>query len=199
MNLFPADDRRLRELILHISLRCGDWEDFHPALLDRLLFQADFLHFRLHGYPITGQTYRRGVLSPAPRGMGRVVSGMIEAGELRIEETDLGDGLHVRRTPKALREPDLRLFDGQEIAVVERVIRFYRRSRLTGGEGPDALSIPWELARPREVIPYHLALVGSLVSTPLLAPPRHPAISESESDLAEYLTLRHRRGMLEPA
>ncbi|HKP95080.1 MAG TPA: hypothetical protein VJ385_04910 [Fibrobacteria bacterium] len=162
MNLFPADDRRLRELILHISRRCGDWDPFTPALLERMLFQADFLHFRLHGFPITGQTYRRGVRSPAPRTMARMVRDMARAGEFEISEEPIGDGLHVRRRAHAYREPELRIFDGQEIALVERVIRFYRRHWRTGSAGPDLLVLPWELAAPREEIPYPLALLGAV-------------------------------------
>ena len=166
MSFFPADDRRLRELILHISLRCGDWEHFTPALLERMLFQADFLHFRLHGFPITGQTYRRGIRSPAPRTMARMLRQMTQAGEFEISEEPIGDGLHVRRRVHAYREPELRIFDGQEIALVEQVIRFYRRHwpsvNADPGEsaGPDLLNLPWDLAFPREEVPYPLALLG---------------------------------------
>jgi hypothetical protein len=161
---------------LYLSARCGDWRGFDPAMLERMLFQADFLHFRSQGFPITGQTYRRGILTPGPRNMARILRGMVGKGELRILEEPLADGLHVRRIPKAGREANLRMFDGEEIALVEKVIRFYRVSgpedgRENGGEngrecgnrsGPDLLALPWELAAPREEIPYSLALLGTL-------------------------------------
>jgi hypothetical protein len=165
MNLFPGDERRMRELILHLSLRCADWEGFDASLLERMLFQADFLHFRRYGFPITGQTYRRGIRSPAPRIMARMLRCMSAAGELEIQELPLGDGLHVRRVPRAYREPDLRLFDGQEIAVVETVIRHYRECWRAGSDEIDLLAMPWEAAGPREEIPYALALVGALNET----------------------------------
>jgi hypothetical protein len=160
MNPFPADDARLRALILHISLRCGDWHRFDIALLDRLLFQADFLHFRLYGVPITGQTYLRGLRSPAPESMRGMVRRMIQSGEYLIREMEVGDGLHVRSVPAAHREPDLRIFDGQEIAVVERVLWFYRQNWTAEAAGPDLLEIPWELADLWEEIPYALALIS---------------------------------------
>lgn len=162
MSLFPADDQRLRELILHLAREGEEWEEFSLALLDRLLFQADFLHFRAHGFPITGQTYRRGILSPAPRSMARILRGMERAGDLEIREEALDDGIHVRRRPRAMRPPDLRIFDGQEIALVEKVLRFYRRTWRTGSREIDMLVLPWELAAPREEIPYQLALVGAI-------------------------------------
>ncbi|MEO6094937.1 MAG: hypothetical protein ABIW76_04385 [Fibrobacteria bacterium] len=160
MNPFPADDARLRALILHVSLRCGDWPRFDIALLERLLFQADFLHFRLYGFPITGQTYLRGLRSPAPEALRRMVRRMIQSGEFRIREAEMGDGLHVRNIPSAHREPDLRIFDGQEIAVVERVLWFYRQNWTTETACRDLLEIPWELADLWEEIPYALALIS---------------------------------------
>ena len=174
MNPFPADDERLRALILHITLRCGDWPGFDIALLDRLLFQADFLHFRLYGFPITGQTYVRSLRSPAPQVARGMVRRMIQSGDFGIREVEVGDGLHVRNIPAAHREPDLRIFDGQEIAVVERVLWFYRQNwpavaagsaAVAAGSpaeaaGPDLLEIPWELADLWEEIPYALALVS---------------------------------------
>ena len=169
MSCFPPDDGRLRELILHISARCADWEDFDPAMLERLLFQSDFLHFREHGFPITGQAYRRGIRSPAPRAMARTLRAL--AWEFAVLENPTGDGLHVKRRPTALRDADLTGFDGQEIASVEQVIWFYRRKWNAALGGPDLLSIPWELAGPREEIPYALALVGPLpaAAIPVLA------------------------------
>jgi hypothetical protein len=160
MNPFPADDARLRALILHISLRCGDWPGFDMALLDRLLFQADFLHFRLYGFPITGQTYVRSLRSPAPQVLRGMVRRMIQSGDFAIREVEVGDGLHVRNIPAAHREPDLRIFDGQEIAVVERVLWFYRQHWAGETAGPDLLEIPWELADLWEEIPYALALIS---------------------------------------
>lgn len=167
MNPFTADDNRLKELILHISARCGDWEAFDVSLLDRILFQTDFLHFRLYGYPITGQTYVRGIRAPQPENRRRSTRLLIQAGEMEIRELPLGDGLHVRTVPMALREADLRGFDGQEIAIAERVLRFYREAwtagsnRELGREGPDLVAVPWELAGPGEEIPYCLALVSA--------------------------------------
>ncbi len=165
MSSFSPDDARLKELILHVSARCADWDDFDPFLLERILFQSDFLHFREHGTPITGQTYRRGLMGPSPRGMARVLKTL--ARDFAVQETPLGDGLHVRRRPRALREADLGIFDGQELVTVEEVIAFYRWNRLVGetgrgaGAGPsDLVEVPWESAGLREEIPYALALVG---------------------------------------
>lgn len=187
MNPFTADDQRLKELILHIAARCGDWEAFDVSLLDRMLFQADFLHFRLYGYPITGQTYVRGIRAPSPENRRRTTRLLIQAGEMEIQELPLGDGLHVRTVPVALREPDLRGFDGQEIAITERVLRFYREAwtrgwnRVLGQEGPDLVELPWELAGPEEEIPYCLALVSAAPAFAL--PGRDPVLMQTRQPL----------------
>lgn len=156
-NPIPADDGRLAELILHVSARCADWELFDAAMLERILFQSDFLHYRENGRPITGQAYRRGLLGPSPRGLSRVLRAM--AREFAMLESPVGDGLHVLRRPVALRAARLAGFDGQEIATVERVIWHYRRAWNPARQGPDLLEVPWEGALHRDVLPYALALI----------------------------------------
>jgi hypothetical protein len=157
-NRLPADDGRLAELILHVSARCADWEPFDAAMLERMLFQSDFLHYREQGRSITGQAYRRGLVGPSPRGLSRVLRAI--AREFAMLESPLGDGLHVSRRPVALRAARLSGFDGQEIATVERVIWHYRRAWNPALRGPDLLGIPWEGALHREVLPYALALLA---------------------------------------
>lgn len=127
MHEFPADDGRLAELILYISARCADWSHFDQALLDRILFQSDFLQYRTHGAPITGQAYRRGPSGPAPRGLSRVLRGL--AREFAVVETPEGDGLHVRRRPAALRPARLAGFTAEELATVDEVLAYYRTYR----------------------------------------------------------------------
>lgn len=161
MSLFPSDDNRTRELILHIAERGADWNAFALPMLHRILFQADFLHFRLYGFPITGQTYLRGAQTPTPRSKTRILREMQASGDLEIREEPVGDGLHVRSVPRALRESDLRMFDGREIALVERVLRHFRENASETGAG-DLLELPWESARVREEIPYALGLMGRI-------------------------------------
>ena len=189
MNPFTADDQRLRELILYIAARCGDWEAFDVPLLDRILFQTDFLHFRLYGYPVTGQTYVRGIRAPSPQNRRQATRLLVQAGEMEIQERPLGDGLHVRMVPVARREPNLRGFDGQEIAIAERVLRFYREAWTSGGnrvlgqEGPDLVDLPWELAGPGEEVPYYLALVSAAPAIAL--PDLDPLPTQTRQPLLE--------------
>ncbi len=159
MSLFPADDIRLQELILHIALGCEDMDTFDMPMLHWILFQSDFLHFRRHGFPITCQSYRRGLRTPFPRRMDRVCRDLIQAEAMEISELSVGDGLHIRKTPRAWREPSLRIFDGHEIAVVDEVVRSFREAQVLEKPWPDLLDIPWETARYREEIPYALALI----------------------------------------
>lgn len=160
MSMFPADDQRLQELILHIARSCEDMDTFDMHLLNQILFQADFLHFRRHGFPITGQTYRRGIRTPFPRNLFRVCRNLAQEEAIETSESSLGDGLHIRKSIRALHDPSLQIFDGREIAVVDEIIRTFREAHILGKSWPDLLHIPWESARYREEIPYALALIG---------------------------------------
>jgi hypothetical protein len=159
MSLFPADDGRLQEMILHIVHCCEDMDTFDANMLNRILFQADFLHFRRHGFPITGQAYRRGIRTPFPKNLLRVCRSMIQAQALEPVESPLGDGLHIRKSFLALREPSLQIFDGREIGLVDFLIRSFREAHVLEKPWPDLVNVPWESARYREEIPYALALI----------------------------------------
>lgn len=174
MTGFTPDDTRLAELILYVSERCAEWDDFDPVVLSRILFQADFLCFRECGRPITGQAYRRGPSGPAPRGLSRVLRGL--AREFAVREIPLGDGLHVRRRPAAMRAARLSVFAPRELAIVEDVLRHYRSGWTPLREGPDFLSVPWEAAGPREIIPYTWAL-----EAPEPARDRSPAFAPADA------------------
>ncbi|MCM1489632.1 MAG: Panacea domain-containing protein, partial [Muribaculum sp.] len=44
--------------------------------MNKLLFYADFLHYKQHGYGITGLTYRAMQYGPVPEGWGRIYSSL---------------------------------------------------------------------------------------------------------------------------
>ncbi len=150
-------DARLRELILHIARLSEGDEAFGALKLNKILFDADFTAYVKFGKSITGQRYFALERGPAPRRLKPVLEQMKRRGEAATRENDF-HGYRQQRT-FALREADLTAFSGEEVALVDHVIKDW--SGYTGTEMSEASHrfIGWKVVKTGETIPYSVALV----------------------------------------
>jgi hypothetical protein len=159
VSLTPGNDAKLRELILYICETSEGDESFGSVKLNKLLFYSDFLAYQKFGKAITGHEYQKLEQGPAPRAMLPMMNDMTGKDELRVRE---GDYFGKRqKKPLALREPQLDKFNGNEIALVDRLIkRFWGMS----GTAISELShefVGWQIVEMGETIPYSLALLDT--------------------------------------
>ena len=153
------DDAKLRELILYISRQSDGDTAFSSVKLNKLLFLADFLAFLKIEQAITWQPYVRQTDGPAPARLNRIIDQMAENRELAMRVSNVYGNPQQR--PIALTEPNLGMFSGEEIALVDRVISDCWG--VTASKISDASHdfIGWRLAALDELIPYETALIGS--------------------------------------
>jgi hypothetical protein len=144
-------DKRLGELILYIASRCERAQYFGKTKLNKILFYADFLYYKKTGDSITGQEYMRLDQGPAPRRLVPVVETLRGERFAFRKEHLFG---RVQERPLAIDEPDLTLFSGDQIAMVNEVIEAFWDQ--TGKAVSDlSHNLPcWQLAANGESIPY---------------------------------------------
>ena len=116
-----GDEAKLAELILYISQRCATDPEFGAIKLNKILYLSDFLSFGNFGEPITGVEYQHLRLGPAPRRLIPVREALQSAGKLVVQTLPLKSGRQQTRTVN-LSDPNLKLFSGREIALVDSVI-----------------------------------------------------------------------------
>lgn len=116
-----GDEEKLGELILYVSQKCATDPKFGAIKLNKILYLADFLSFGNWGEPITGVEYQHLRLGPAPRRLIPVRESLQSAGKLVVQSLPLRSGKQQTRTVN-LTEPNLKLFSGREIALVDSVI-----------------------------------------------------------------------------
>lgn len=160
-------DRKMAELILYISVRSEGDEHFGATKLNKILFYADFIHYGKTGESITGQTYQRLEMGPAPRRLLPIRRELQETEDLVIQRRDRFGRIQERTV--ALREPDLTIFTGEEIKLVDDVI-----DALWEGRAIDVSLLShdfagWKLVRDRQTIPYESVF---LTDRPLTAAER---------------------------
>ena len=115
MNRAPNEDK-FRELVLYVSQKCAFDPTFGATKLNKILFYSDFFAFAKSGTAITGVEYQRLRNGPAPRKLLPIREQMIKEGILGMQEIPLKTGKVQKRTV-SLRQPNLRIFTGDEIAL----------------------------------------------------------------------------------
>lgn len=90
--------------------------------LNKLLFYADFLHFKRSGYAISGCNYRAIPYGPVPSHF-RELFGILETEKYIQIEEKLSDSGHMGERFLALQEFDASLFTESELANMEEVVQ----------------------------------------------------------------------------
>jgi len=147
------NERKLAELILYISQKCALDPNFGATKLNKILYFSDFSAYGNWGQSITGAEYQNLKKGPAPKRLIPVRNQLVEDGGIAIQPVPLGNGI-VRHRTINLREPDLTLFNGREIALVDSVIK-----QLDGLNASDVselshLYVGWKATREGETIAY---------------------------------------------
>jgi hypothetical protein len=149
---------RLRELILYIAGRCESHEIFGAMKLNKLLFLADFTLYLVHRKSISGSQYQKLPQGPVPMHLFSLRKEMIAADDILVRKEKIFSKTQHRIIP--LREPDLDIFTGRDIALLNEIIdELKERSSREKSERPHGLA--WELAKVREVIPYETVLLDN--------------------------------------
>jgi putative zinc finger/helix-turn-helix YgiT family protein len=92
--------------------------------LNKLLYYADFKHFKEHAESITGTEYAHLPFGPAPDHYNLYFSVLALKGLIKIEETEYGEYQGERII--AVRPPDLNIFSETELQVLAWVKEFFK-------------------------------------------------------------------------
>ncbi len=157
-------DLRLRELIVYIAGKFLTCEFFGVVKLNKTLFHADMLSFRRHGTPITGSRYKKDERGPVPVHILPVQKQMEARNEIRVVPEDMYGGLMQRRIVP-LRKPDLSVFSGRDIAIVDEVIHALWSK--TGAQvSQESHGVQWNTRVLQDLIPYEASYLSDEPITP---------------------------------
>jgi hypothetical protein len=151
------DQQKLRGLVLYISLHSEGDQYFGLTKLYKLLFNSDFLAYRLFGESITGQVYRALPYGPVPNKMDRFIQHLVRVNDILIREEHFYGQLQKR--PIALREPEVNIFQSKELDLVHSLLDRFRQSSAIQVSQASHQFLGWNLAEQGEVVPYSVALL----------------------------------------
>jgi putative zinc finger/helix-turn-helix YgiT family protein len=90
------------------------------TVLNKLLFYADFLHFKEYSVSITGARYVHVPFGPAPDNYAHYFATLVDDGMLSIEEVEYDKGISGEKYT-AEKKPDLNIFSDSELKVLTSV------------------------------------------------------------------------------
>lgn len=146
------DEQKFTELLLYVVTRLSTEPSNGSVMRNKVLAFSDLLHYANYGTAITGATYIKHPLGPAPRGILHVEQQLIKRGEAASVVVQRGTG--IQKLLFARRRANLALFKGTEIATVESVL-----NELAGHTAMEVSDLShgllgWQAARELEDIPY---------------------------------------------
>jgi hypothetical protein len=168
---------KLAELILYISDRCETDENYGMVKLNKIILEADRLAYLRFGKSITETPYMRLQNGLVPYHMIRVLEEMKAEGDIVIREKQHYQ--YVQKRVVALRNPKLKSFSADDIALVEETIKecsSYDATTMSDRSHGTA----WKVAGDRQQVPYEAFLLSD-----------NQAVSESDIIQAHELIERH--------
>jgi Protein of unknown function (DUF4065) len=153
------NQKKFEELVVYIARRLGPEAALGRVKLAKLLMASDFGAYERFGKSITGATYEKWEHGHLPRQLLLVERDMEAQGAIRVEsESYFGKTLkHI----KAERDPQMAEFSEDEIAVIERAIRFFGYESASYLSDLSHLELGWRLAAWKEEIPFRTVFLGA--------------------------------------
>ncbi len=130
--MFKLNEEKYKNAILFLSRNTGQGAVWGKKKMYKLLYFLDFDFFEKHEKPITGDIYHKIQMGPAPSYFDPMAQELVDSGVLSISRGKSGPGYNDAYVYKALKDPDLSVFDREEIKMLERIVNKYGNK--TGAE-----------------------------------------------------------------
>ncbi len=175
-----AGEERLAELILYISQKCASDPKFGATKLNKILYFSDYLAYGTYGRAITGVPYCHREQGPAPERLVPIRRYLESNRALIVQKIPIGNGMEQHRTI-ALRNPDLRDFSQDDIALIDGIIKYFWDFDASESSELSHQMVGWKATEMDEQIPYRTIFLSD------------PPLTEREKEYAHTLVERARQ------
>ena len=154
----PGGQKRLREMVVFVSVECASAEYFGLIKLNKIIWRADFQAFAKRGVPVTGRQYQRLPKGPAAIEMLPVLNELQSEGAIQLEERIVID--YSAKHPVPLVRPNLRLFSEDDMHYVREAIKHHWT--MTGTETSDeSHGMAWKTREDGMPMPYEFIFLSN--------------------------------------
>jgi len=144
--------KKFKETLLYILNKVGAKPNIGETVLYKILFYIDFDYYERYEEQLIGATYIKNHFGPTPKEFIKVVE-MMEKDE---ELTRLKDKYFTHPQTKylPLREPDLSIFSGREVELIDEVLNKLSDMNASQISNYSHNDVPWLTTEEGKIIPY---------------------------------------------
>ena len=154
-----ANDK-FKALVHHVVSSCDDPTRLGAIRLNKILWFADSISYRLHGVPITGESYVKRQYGPVPKTILATLDQLQAEGKIVVAEKENAIG-HNTRLFVSLEKPNDDVFSPQELGVIEVVVKDICTNHTANSISDLTHDQVWEAANMGEEIPLYATLARS--------------------------------------
>lgn len=151
--------KKFKQVFLYILEKVGAKPNVGLTVLYKLLYFIDFDYYEKYEKQLMGLTYFKNTHGPTPRNFTKVITDMIKTGEL--VEVKSKYFAHNQKKFLPRKEPDLSLINGQELEMIDDVLRRYSDKSAIQLSDMSHRDMPWKAAKMGENIEYEHAFYRS--------------------------------------
>jgi len=157
----PVFDRaKFKALVHYVCYKAPNPKKLGATKLNKILFYADMEAYLQRGRPISGEVYVKLQHGPAPRHVLEVLEELEAEDAIRIAEASgygVIMGQYRQRRFYAMRKPDLSIFDGLEVKLVDEIVDVICEGHTARSISERSHNVVWESAEAGEELPYYTA------------------------------------------
>ncbi len=159
INIPQEKEDKFRQVFLYILNQIGAKPNVGQTVLYKILYFIDFDYYEKYQKQLMGLTYFKNKHGPTPRNFERLIKKMKE--DKKIEEVKSS---HYKKEQKKFlprENPDLSLLTGQELDLINDVLKKYSEKNATEISNISHRDIPWAVANDLEDIDYEYVFYRS--------------------------------------
>lgn len=145
---------KFKEILLYILNEVGAKSNIGQTVLYKLLYFMDFDYYELYEEQLIGARYQRNHYGPTPMEFAKIVQKMEEDGDLTEVKNEYFEHSQTKYLPR--RRPDLSILSGQELELINDVMRRLSDKNATEISEYSHGDVPWLATEDGNVIDYEL-------------------------------------------
>lgn len=150
------NERAYKNAILFFIKYCNN-QYLHATKLNKLLYYLDFIYFRDHKKPVTGDVYIHQGYGPVPSRVGEMLSALQSEGAIGAEAVDYKDGELVRFELKDPKQFDESVFSSEQKTLLKQICDEFGNWPTEKMVAQTHLEAPWFYSKPYEIVDYGYA------------------------------------------